>query len=110
MSEIVRLKTQTQIDNEAALWTWRLDSGPLTAAEQAELDGWLRLDYRHRHAFEELRSTWRAHDRLAERPPDEEPAALARPETRRIFSGRKRYWQAAAAAMLVVALGTTLWV
>jgi transmembrane sensor len=113
MSEIVRLKTQTLIDNEAAIWTWRLDSGPLTAAEESELDAWLCLDYRHRTAFEELRSTWSALNHLAERPPDEKLAALARlgprPETRRIFFGRKRYWQAAA-AMLVIALGTALWV
>ena len=109
MTEVVRLKTQTQIDNEAAIWTWRLDSGPLTAAEQNQLDGWLRLDYRHRHAFEELRSTWSALDRLAQRPPDEKLAALARPESRRVLFPRKRYWQAAA-AVLVIALGTALWV
>ncbi len=39
MSEIVRLKTQTQIDNEAAVWTWRLDSGELTAAERDRARG-----------------------------------------------------------------------
>jgi transmembrane sensor len=109
VSEIVRLKTQTQIDNEAAIWTWRLDSGMLTAAEQNELDAWLRLDYRHRHALDELRSTWSMLDRLAERAPDEKLAALARPRRRRFFSGRKRYWEAAAAAMLIVALGAALW-
>lgn len=110
MSEIVRLKTQTQIDNEAAIWTWRLDSGTLTTDEQSQLDAWLRLDYRHRDAFEELRSTWSALDRLAKRPPDEKLAALAHPKTRRVYIGGKRYWQAAAAAMLVIALGTALWI
>ena len=109
MSEIVRLKTQTQIDNEAAIWTWRLDSGPLAAAEQSELDEWLRLDYRHRLALDELRGTWSMLDRLAQRAPDEKLAALARPEKRRFFTGRKRYWEAAAAAMLVIALGAALW-
>jgi len=109
MSQIVRLKTQTQIDNEAAIWTWRLDSGPLTTAEQGELDAWLREDYRHRHALEELHLTWSVLDRLSERPPDENLPALARPE-RRIFRGRKKHWEAAAAAMLVIALGAALWV
>lgn len=110
MSEIVRLKTQTQIDNEAAIWTWRLDSGPLTPAEQGQLDAWLRLDYRHRHTLDELRSTWSMLDRLAERPPDEQLAPPAHAAKRRIFGRRKRYWEAAAAAMLVIALGTALWI
>jgi transmembrane sensor len=109
VSEVVRLKTQTQIDNEAAIWTWRLDSGALTAAEQNELDAWLRLDYRHRHALDELRGTWSMLDRLAERAADEKLDALARPQRHRFFSGRKRYWETAAAAMLIVALGTALW-
>ena len=52
MSRIVRLKTKTQIDNEAAVWTWRLDSGTLSAAERADLDAWLREDVRHGRAFE----------------------------------------------------------
>jgi transmembrane sensor len=109
LSEIVTLKTQTQIDNEAALWTWRLDSGPLTTAEQDQFDVWLGEDNRHRHALEELRRTWSMLDRLAERPP-EKLAALAGPQPQRIFVGRKRYWEAAAAAMLVVALGAALWI
>lgn len=110
MSEIARLKTQTQIDNEAAIWTWRLDSGPLTTVEQDQFDVWLREDYRHRHALEELRRTWSMLDRLAERPPDEKLAALARPGREPIFIARKRYWEAAAAAVLIVALGAALWI
>ncbi|MDE2051809.1 MAG: DUF4880 domain-containing protein, partial [Gammaproteobacteria bacterium] len=66
MSEIVRLKTQTQIDNAAAVWTWRLDSGELEAAERGELEAWLRADVRHRRTFEELSRTWSALDRLAQ--------------------------------------------
>lgn len=110
MSEIVQLKTQTQIDNEAAIWTWRRDSGPLTTADQEQFDGWLREDYRHRQALAELRSTWNMLDRLAERPPNEKLVARARPERQGFFRGRKRYWEAAAAAMLVVAIGAGLWI
>jgi transmembrane sensor len=109
LSQIVRLKTQTQIDNEAAIWTWRLDSGPLTAAEQGHLDAWLREDYRHRHALEELRRTWSVLDHLAERPRDEKLGALVRPQRQRTFLRRARYWEAAAAAMLVVTIGVALW-
>lgn len=109
MSEIVRLKTQTQIDNEAAVWTWRLDSGELTAAERHELEAWLRADARHRRTLEDMAATWSMLDRLVERPQDAKMAALARLENRRAFP-RRRYWEAAAAALLFVALGTGLWV
>lgn len=117
MSEIVRLKTQTQIDNEAAVWTWRLDSGALTAAERTRLEAWLREDGRHRRALEELGRTWSILDRLSERSEDEEIAALARPQRPRRFPGRLRsaswppkgYLAAAAAAVLVMAVGMTAW-
>lgn len=109
MSDIVRLKTKTQIDNEAAVWTWRLDSGGLTAAERGELEAWLREDVRHRLAYEELSRTWSVLDRLAERAQDANILAFAPRERHRSFLGT-RYWQAAAAAVLVIAVGAALWV
>ncbi|HEU5442700.1 MAG TPA: FecR domain-containing protein [Steroidobacteraceae bacterium] len=107
MSDIVRLKTQTQIDNEAAVWTWRLDSGELTAADRAEFDAWLRVDSRHRRTLEELSRTWSALDRLGQLAGDERIAAFARPQRRRFL--RREYWGAAAAAVLMIAFGATLW-
>jgi len=118
MSQIVRLKTRTQIENEAAVWTWRLDSGGLAAGERDQLEAWLREDPRHRRAFEELSRTWSVLDRLAEREPDEDfatpvwqdprPVVLEPPaRAPRRWTG---YWGAAAAAVLVAALGTALWV
>lgn len=109
MSDIARLKTRTQIDNEAAVWTWRLDSGELTAAERGQLDAWLRADIRHRLAFQELSSAWTVLDHLAERAREEKISALAPPPRRRSLP-RGRYWQAAAAAVLVIALGAAIWV
>ena len=121
MSDIVRLKTQTQIDNEAAVWTWRLDSGGLTDADRARLEAWLRLDSRHRRAFEELSRTWRALERLKGHVQDEEIASALerserrvqalRPALREPSAPRRRrvYWQAAAAAALVIGIGATLW-
>lgn len=109
MSDMARLKTRTQIDNEAAVWTWRLDSGELTAAERGQLDAWLRADIRHRLAFQELRSAWTVLDRLAERAREEKIPAFAPPQRGRGLP-RGRYWQAAAAAVLVIALGAALWV
>ena len=118
MSEIVRLKTRTQIENEAAVWTWRFDSGQLNDGEREQLEAWLREDSRHRRAFEELSRTWSVLDRLAERQQDESITALAGLAARRFVlepaaSGPRRwkgYWGAAAAAVLVAALGAALWV
>jgi len=111
MSDIVRLKTQTQIDNEAAVWTWRLDSGSLSDTERAGLDAWLRQDGRHRRTFDELSRTWSALDRLVERAPaDVKIAPLVRPQRRRGFYGAKRSWQTAAAAALVLSLGAAFWI
>ena len=111
MSHIVKLKTQTQIDNEAAVWTWRLDSGTLSAAEQAELESWLREDLRNRRTFDELKRAWSALDRLSEHArPDESIVAVARSERRRRFlRAPRRYWEAAAAAVLVLGIGAAIW-
>jgi len=108
MSDIVRLKTQTQIDNEAAVWTWRLDCGGLTETERRELEAWLREDYRHRRAFRELSRTWSALDRLAERARSEESGA-PEPAAQRPLPHVKWPWASAAAAVLVIALGAALW-
>ncbi len=108
MSEIVRLKTQTQIDDEAAVWTWRLDSGELTAAERGELEAWLRVDYRHRRTVEELGRSWSALDRLAELAGDAKIAAFAHAPRRRGLR-RQEYRGPAAAAVLMVVFGAALW-
>jgi Fe2+-dicitrate sensor, membrane component len=103
MNRVVRLKSQAQIDDEAATWTWRLDSGTLSAAERAEFENWLRRDSRHRRAFDEFSKTWRSLDRLSEIKRDEKIATLAR-ATRR-WTGRRqspKLWIAAATLCLGV--------
>jgi transmembrane sensor len=105
MSDIIRLKTQTQIDNEAAVWTWRADAGELSAADRDRLDVWLREDVRHRRTFEELNRTWIALDRLSERAPDD--GIVAAPVRQKRWSS-KWYWQAAVAAVLVLGIGAVI--
>lgn len=39
------------LDERAAYWAHRVDAGPLTAEEEAELDAWTRADVRHAGAF-----------------------------------------------------------
>lgn len=115
MSDIVKLKTQTQIDNEAAVWTWRLDRGELTAAERGCLEEWLRTDSRHRNAFAELGRTWSALDGLAARAADEKMGHLelghrvCRDALLSPGRARRWGWRAAAAAVLVLAVGAGLW-
>lgn len=116
MSDVVRLKTQTQIENEAALWTWRLDAGELSEADQRRLDAWLAEDARHRRSFEELRRTWSALELLAQRQPEEakmtasgRAGRLSLHVLRDVAWRRKAHLQAAAAAVLAVALGAALW-
>src|ERR1700689_52559 len=65
MSEVVRLRTRAEIDEEAATWTWRLDSGALTPEDQRAFETWLRQDPRHRRVMEELSKVWGAMDQLA---------------------------------------------
>jgi transmembrane sensor len=66
MSDVVRLRTRIEIDEEAATWMWRLDAGSLGPEAQLAYEAWLRQDPRHRRAMEELSKVWGALDQLAE--------------------------------------------
>jgi transmembrane sensor len=108
MSGIIRLRTRTEIDEEAAEWTWRMDSETVTAADQQAFDAWLRQDPRHRRSYEELTRVWRTLDGLAEAKRDEKIATLTHagkpPET----NPRRHGWLAAA-AVVVVAVSSVVW-
>jgi transmembrane sensor len=106
MSEIVRLKTQPEIDHEAAVWTWRLDSETLTDDDRSQLETWLRQDPRHRRALEELGRCFSVLDRLSEAP-QEDLAAFAPERPWRALPGARAWW--AAAATLLLAFGAALW-
>jgi len=110
MSDVVRLRTRAEIDEEAATWAWRLDAAAGSTTDQRAFDAWLRLDPRHRRAMEDMSRTWQALDGLAEGVRREklstsaeatQRAATPRPGTR----GRHALRYAAAAAIALAVAG-----
>ena len=69
MSEVIRLRTRAEIDEEAAAWIWRLDGLSAGAHDQREFQAWLRLDPRHQRAMDELSKVWSELDWLARTKP-----------------------------------------
>jgi len=109
MSEIVKLRTRSEIDEEAAIWTWRLDSGETTSADQLAFDSWLRQDPRHRRAMDEFSRAWSALDGLAEAKRDEKIATFAIATHPPVQRRDRRYWWFAAAAMITGAVLGAFW-
>jgi transmembrane sensor len=105
MSGIVRLRTRAEIDEEAAQWTWRMDSETVTASLQQEFEVWLRQDPRHRRAYEDFRRVWGTLDGLAEAKRDEKIATFTRAGMAPQHSPRHPGWWAAAAMVAVVGGG-----
>lgn len=110
MSEIFRLRSQKEIDEEAAVWVWRLDSGQLTEAEQGNLAKWLASDPRHRRALDELSTVWKSMDGLKQSyvAPDVEVENLAQ-ETSPWKLRSPQLWWAVAASIALFVLGSVLW-
>lgn len=51
-------KSQAEIDEEAALWIWRLDSDAATEATRLAFTTWLMEDPRHAMAYSLLSEVW----------------------------------------------------
>src|SRR5580698_10142524 len=107
MSEIVKLRTRLDIDEEAAMWIWRMDSAAADAAERQAYEAWLRQDPRHRRAAAELSAVWGALDGLAEAKRDEKIATFAN-AAKPASPPRARRWRFAAAMLAAIAVGL-LW-
>lgn len=106
--------TETQpntIQAEANQWAVRLDAGPLTADEQAQLDKWVEADRRHRGALVRARAAWLDTDRLAalERVPGSGVSGVSgqsRRETALEEGRARKSWRSlAVAASLMLAVG-----
>lgn len=123
MSEVVKLRTRAEIEEEAAAWIWRMESGSPATADPEGFDAWLRQDPRHRRAVDELSKVWESLDGLAAAPrvqavsPPAEPAQhVATSRIRSMLSrhplsdrhpllDRRPLWVAAAAVLVAAAAG-----
>jgi len=104
MSEVVKLRTRVEIDEEAAAWAWRIDSSAVTPSERQAYETWLRQDPRNARAAREMSQVWRALDGLAETKRDEKLAAYAI-SAAKVSAARQRWWLTAAAVLAAVAVG-----
>ncbi len=110
MSEIVKLRTRAEIDEEAARWIWRMESAqPVEAADRESFETWLREDPRHRRAVEELSRLWNGLDILAEARNGQWMTRLSGSASLYVHRYRRPALFATAAALLVVVIGATLW-
>jgi transmembrane sensor len=109
MSEVVKLRTRAEIEEEAATWIWRMDAGAAAGADPEGFEAWLRLDPRHRRAVEELYKVWEALDGLPDvRRSEPIPDLNETPLPAVVRKGRP-LWFAAAAAVLVAGVAGVIW-
>jgi transmembrane sensor len=110
MSEVVKLRTRTEIDEEAARWIWRMESDEdVTSAERESYEGWLREDPRHRRAVDELSKVWHELDMLADAKCNGKTAGLTKIAVRAVQHERRRRRLAAAAALVAIVIGASVW-
>ena len=108
MSKIFRIRSRSEIDEEAAVWVWRMDEGTVSAANRDAFNAWLRRDSRHRRAYENLTQVWTELNGLAEAKREEKIATFARSSAGLQHIGRKAWWAAAAAA-IVAGIAVAAW-
>ena len=105
MSEIVKLRTRADIEEEAAVWIWRMDSTAVAASDRQAFEAWLRQDPRHRRAAAALSAVWSTLDGLAEAKRDEKIATFTNTAKLPLLHYPQRWWFAAAAVLAAVAVG-----
>jgi transmembrane sensor len=112
MSEVVKLRTRAEIEEEAAAWVWRMEAGATAGADPEGFDAWLRQDPRHRRAVDELLKVWESLDALAQGPRMQPLPALTVPLPHEAASRPHEHrplWLTAAAAVLVAAVAVAIW-
>lgn len=109
---MVERETSGDIDEAASRWTARLDRGPLTPQEEAELQAWLTQDPRVKGAFLRAQAFSMMSESARALGPDFDPNAFAEPERSRPIEISRRQmliWTGGAAATVsLVAVGISL--
>lgn len=95
-----------QIQDEAAAWVVKLNSGPLSGDDAYAFEHWLHASDEHRQAFMAHAEVWMDVGAVTERRSDAEPYALGTVVAAWSKSYPGRAWGALAAAAMVVA---TVW-
>jgi transmembrane sensor len=108
MNGIIKLRTRAEIDEQAAAWIWRMESGATGDTDPEAFEDWLRKDPRHRRAIDEMSRAWDALDGLAETKRNEKIATFTDAAKRTAFRDNRRWWFAAA-AMLLMTAGSIAW-
>jgi transmembrane sensor len=108
MSEVVKLRTRAEIDEEAAAWIWRMEGGPADGADPEAFEAWLRQDPRHRRAIEELSKVWETLDGITASSLAASPELPAVAEVQQRARRRTVWFAAAAAAAAGLAVATWL--
>jgi transmembrane sensor len=109
MSEVIKLRTRVEIDEEAATWAWRMDSPTATPAERQAYEAWLRQDPRNSRAAREMSQALTALDSLADSYRGAELTIFAESQVAAAQSSamRRRWWVAAAAVLAALVVGLT---
>ena len=108
MNKIFKFRSRSEIDEEAAVWVWRMDSDSVSAANRDAFNSWLRRDSRHRRAYEDLTHVWTGLNGLAEAKREEKIATFTRTSAGFGLAKRSVWWGAAAAA-IVAAVAIAAW-
>jgi len=122
------MASSRQIELAAATWLARRDAGDWGTMEQAALDAWLAESTAHRVAFLRLDAAWHEAGRLqalgagltadeipprgrwTQPPPSEEILVVPSTRRHRTYSPKPWRWlSAAAAALVLAAVGTAAW-
>jgi transmembrane sensor len=107
VSEVIKLPSLRDVEEEAAAWVWRLDSESVSDAGRRDFETWIRRDPRNGPAFAQLGGVWRQLDDLAEAKRPEKIATFADPGVKRA-PRRTLIWALAIAASVVVGIGVYL--
>jgi ferric-dicitrate binding protein FerR (iron transport regulator) len=107
MSDVVKLRTRVEIDEEAATWAWRMDSPTVTPEQRQAYEAWLRQDPRNARAVREMSQVWDALDAIADAKQGEKLAdyAASQASAAKVAAARGRWWAAAAVILTVAAIG-----